>query len=503
MRGDAILALVHSQPWAVTVEALAAGIAAIEKSIAGDVGPSSLQTGQGKRLESTRSVSYRETDKGKVAVLPITGPIFRHADALGLLCGGVSTATIAKDLAAALDDDEVSSIVIEADSPGGEVSGISELASIIRAGTKRKPVVTYVDGLGASAMYWLASASTSIVASSTARLGSIGVVWTVPKGGSDEKRGLYEIVSSAAPMKRADPSSEKGSAYFQGIVDDLHAVFEGDVARYRGVDVQTVRERFGRGGVLIASKALKAGMIDKIGSVEEVIAELGAGRVPGRDRVRKSTVKGGQVMPGQNASLARRILSAVGIGDVQIVESDDGELLVTDSSQGDKEKVVNTSESSAAASIAASQLAELEKLRAEKASLELGAIQASSLAFADGLIRRGLAVPAERAEIARQDAMLALSDKGIAGYVFTEGVGAQASIVVTGQRPQSIQPAQESFRAFLESRVKVNALALTEDVLKGTATLKPAKVSDEANAEREAAEEAALERYVRSVGAKG
>lgn len=261
-----ILSAIQSELWAITPDALQQVVA-----IAQGFGDAEAVAAKlGRPLTNTRTVTVRDG----VAVVPVAGPIFRYANLFSDISGATSIQTLATDLQAAVDDPSVNSIILEIDSPGGQVSGVSEFAAQVRAASSVKPVSAYISNLGASAAYWIASAASEIVASSTALIGSIGIV-SQADGSSDD--GTIKFISSQSPLKQSDPATESGKEQFQKTVDALASVFIGDVAHYRGVDAQTVIDNFGRGGIFIASEAVAAGMADRIGSLESLIADLNAG----------------------------------------------------------------------------------------------------------------------------------------------------------------------------------------------------------------------------------
>jgi len=255
-----------SQPLLCTQEAADAAWAIVNRE--GD--PQALQGRKGTPMDGTRTVDRR----GGVAVVPVTGPIFRYADLMTDLCGGTTTQALAKDITSCLDDPTCTGIVLDFDTPGGEAAGIGELAAMIRSGTKSKPIVAYVGNSAASGGCWLASACERVVMAPAASMGCIGVVMGYsersPRAG--EKR--YEFVSSQSPDKRPNLDSEAGKAVIQARVNDLADVFVDAVASYRGVDRAKVISDFGKGSVLIASKAIEVGMADSLGSLEGLISEL-------------------------------------------------------------------------------------------------------------------------------------------------------------------------------------------------------------------------------------
>ncbi|AZS27524.1 S49 family peptidase (plasmid) [Vibrio anguillarum] len=172
----------------------------------------------------------------------------------------------------ALNDPSVSAIMLDIDSPGGEVSGIHEMSEMIFAGRSKKKTVAYIGGQGCSAAYWLASSASEVVIDATASVGSIGVVMTLQRNKKNEN---IEFVSSQSPKKHLDPASSAGRSECQKHLDVLAGVFIDRVARNMKVNRSTVLKDFGRGGVLMGKAAVKNRMVHKLGSFEGVIKQLG------------------------------------------------------------------------------------------------------------------------------------------------------------------------------------------------------------------------------------
>lgn len=271
-------------PWAIHEPALRTVLEIADRAPVGEANLQEwkglMQPGQPAALALRLGQPLRDDSaawrRDGVAVIPVSGPVFRRANLFTALSGATALSDVALDLGTALDDPLVRAIVLEIDSPGGEVTGIAEFAASVRAAGARKPLAAYVGGLGASAAYWIAAAAPRVTVARTAMLGSIGVVTTIVQ--RDEPAGVKrtEIVSSQSPDKRLDVGSETGRAKVQTLVDRLAGEFIGAVAEYRGVTADQVAERFGRGGLLVGRDAVEAGMADAVGSLETLIAELAA-----------------------------------------------------------------------------------------------------------------------------------------------------------------------------------------------------------------------------------
>lgn len=265
------LEIAASQGWAMLPER-ADELAAIAAR-AHETTPEALEAYRARTLERAERARVRDG----VAILDVSGPLFKKANLFVEVSGATSYDILRRDLQAALDNPTVHSILMVVDSPGGEANGVDELATAVFEARGKKPITAFVSGMAASGGYWIAAAAEKIVVSEAAMLGSIGVVLGIQdKKAADEKRGVktIEFVSSQSPGKRPDPSTEDGRSRIQSMVDDLAEVFVSAVAKFRGVSVEDVLTKFGAGGLKIGAKAVAAGMADEIGQLEATIAAL-------------------------------------------------------------------------------------------------------------------------------------------------------------------------------------------------------------------------------------
>lgn len=207
------------------------------------------------------SETYRYGERYKsMGIIHIDGPVIPRAGMQSVSQPRLTTsAGILSDLYQMEADQRIDRIALMIDSPGGAVTGTSELAAAIAE--SKKPVVSYIEGMGASAMYWVPSASQAIVANQTAQVGSVGVVAKIEAEKNDKIR---KFVSTQSPEKHADPESESGAKGYQRMVDDLADVFINSVAANRGTTREDVLENYGQGGIVIASRAEAKGMVDAV-----------------------------------------------------------------------------------------------------------------------------------------------------------------------------------------------------------------------------------------------
>lgn len=215
-----------------------------------------------------------------VAVIDCFGELVHRKGDMDALSGLTSYGEIEDALDAAMEDQAVGSIVLNIDSPGGEVAGVFELADRIRAATASKPIVAYAHELAASAAYLLASACSAIYTTQAGTLGSVGVVMAhLDQSGADAKSG-YKVTHLYAGAHKVDgsphsPLTDDARAELQAHVDQLYAIFAGKVAEFRGLALEQIVSTEAR--VFIGSKAVEAGLADGIVSADALLAGMTRG----------------------------------------------------------------------------------------------------------------------------------------------------------------------------------------------------------------------------------
>lgn len=235
-----------------------------------------VQAGLSLFAQKPLANTFTTTIRDGVAVIPVHGVITPRSDLFTFLMGGTALDILARDIQAALDNDEVHAILLDVDSPGGVAVGPSEMADIIHRANDWKPVWAYVGRNCCSAAYWIASATGKIVAHKTALLGSIGVVSSISVQEKPDADGYkqIEIVSTNAKNKRPDPRTPEGEATIRSELDALESEFIQSVAKYRNKDIEYVKTEFGQGGVLMGDKAVQVGMADSISDYETTLKTL-------------------------------------------------------------------------------------------------------------------------------------------------------------------------------------------------------------------------------------
>lgn len=210
-----------------------------------------------------RREKYSITDAG-IGIINVEGPLMKGESKYGF----GNTIQIRREVRSALRDPQVKEILLRIDSPGGSVAGIQDLANDIRMASEQKGVTTYIEDLGASAAYWVASQTTKIVANKSAEIGSIGTVAVVAdSSGLAEQQGIkIHVISTGAYKGAFTPGTEitdEQIEYLQSRVNSLNNLFLQDVRTGRKMTLIQV-ENASDGRLFGADKAKDMHLIDDI-----------------------------------------------------------------------------------------------------------------------------------------------------------------------------------------------------------------------------------------------
>lgn len=273
-RYEHVLRAVASRPWAIDEPMLSVIVDVLTFRAYG--GRLTAEEIEG-RIGASRRTPSTESPRG-VARIPVSGVIMPKGSAMSDISGGTSAEAIGNAIRSAVNTPDVSSIVLDIDSPGGAVDGIPELAALIADANRIKPVTAVANHEAASAAYWLASQAGRIIASPSARVGSIGVISKhEDESDKNERAGVKTTLISAGKHKAEgspwEPLSEDAHAHLQAMVDEFYGMFVEAVASGRGVTAAAVQSGFGEGRMVTAKNALALGMVDGIGTIESVIQE--------------------------------------------------------------------------------------------------------------------------------------------------------------------------------------------------------------------------------------
>ena len=276
-----LIAAAYGNCWAIRPEKLVAIIELLALRARGDrLSPEEVAARIGDRKSAPPS-------GGGVAILPLYGLLGHRMSQIQDTSGpgGTSTEQFGQWLDGMLGDPAISAIVLDVDSPGGVVPGTPELAQKIYEARGTKPIVAIASSMAASAAYWIASAAEEMWVIPSGDVGNIGV-YAIHEDLSEMEasEGIKTTIISAGKYKAEGsshlPLSDEAHAAMQARADSFYDDFTKAVAVHRGVDQDQVVNGFGEGRIVRAREAKRMDMVDRVGTMEQLLTRLGAGKGP-------------------------------------------------------------------------------------------------------------------------------------------------------------------------------------------------------------------------------
>lgn len=320
--------LMINTAWAITPEKLQEILRVVEAK----------QLGELKDMEAKLSLSdagqaeNRYVVNNGVAVIKIYGILAKRMNIVSALSGGTSYEMAGKDFKKAIADPAVKTILLNVDSPGGNISGLLPLANLIYESRGKKRIISFANSLAASAAYYLSSAAHEIIVSDkSAQLGSLGVIGLhMDRSEEYKQKGLKPTVLKAGKFKAVgneyNPLSKDDKKSLQGQLDYLYGIMIQDIARNRGVTTDIADEKMGQGRLFIGQQAVDVRLADRIENWDNLLARL-KGRSNNKLASTRAESKGGKtsmktIMNYDLKSLAENIQSCESLDDLKSLENE-------------------------------------------------------------------------------------------------------------------------------------------------------------------------------------
>lgn len=272
MKLSNVLYKLYMQPWLIQPE-MHRQLCAIARDHF--TGAAHLPGGRASIYEAEQDEEQLPETVDNVRIINASGMVVQHVGAfLKKECGIRDLGDLANDFAAAEADTNVRAVLFVMDSPGGTVAGVPEMAATIKS--LSKPVVGFSDSLVASAMQWLGSACKACYGTESSQWGCIGVYqYWCDESRAFEKEGLKPEVFKTGKYKGmglpGTSLTDEQRAFIQASVEEVSGWFKTAMRENRGVSDDVME-----GQCFYGEAALKAGLIDRIGTKQDALAEARA-----------------------------------------------------------------------------------------------------------------------------------------------------------------------------------------------------------------------------------
>ncbi|RDD34309.1 S49 family peptidase [Wolbachia endosymbiont of Cylisticus convexus] len=223
----------------------------------------SLQTGKQPIFKDIKH-AVRNSERG---IIPIHGILTKKSETFDYMLGMTSYEQIEEQIAQALADEEIKTIILDIDSPGGEVNGVFDLADFIYSARGKKRIIAIANDDAYSAAYAIASSAEKVFVRRTSGVGSIGVIAShIDQSRFDEKQGIKYTTVFAGSRKNDlnphEPMTSESLESLQKEVGRLYEMFLQLIARNRDLSIEKIRST--EAGLYFGENAVKIGLADDI-----------------------------------------------------------------------------------------------------------------------------------------------------------------------------------------------------------------------------------------------
>lgn len=227
-------------------------------------------------LSTKSALAMLEAEKTHIAVLYALGEIYDSGKE------GIVSTEMVNEIVDLADDENVAGMVLRVNSPGGSAFASEQIWEALEYfKSKDKPLYVSMGDYAASGGYYISCPGDSIFADKTTITGSIGVFGLIPdfSGLVTDKLGFtfstVETNKNATGISVLEPMTAEQQVAMQRSVNDIYKLFVSRVAKGRNLKVEEV-EAIAEGRVWIATDAIKLGLVDTIGSLDNAVEAMAA-----------------------------------------------------------------------------------------------------------------------------------------------------------------------------------------------------------------------------------
>ncbi len=217
-----------------------------------------------------------------VAIVPLIGSLVHRGWRMNS-SGMTAYQAFDRNMAMAHNDGSAHSILLDVDTPGGQVAGCFDLADTLMQQRGNKKTVAVANDLSASAGYLIGCCADEVVVAQTGVVGSIGVVMAhIDRSKEMEELGRAVTFIYAGDHKvdghAFGPLPDTVKASLQADVDTIYRMFTSHVAKARGMAEKKVIDT--QAAMFLGKKAVEAGLADRVGTLKTEFQRLRQSSAP-------------------------------------------------------------------------------------------------------------------------------------------------------------------------------------------------------------------------------
>ncbi|WCR59699.1 MAG: Putative signal peptide peptidase SppA [Wolbachia endosymbiont of Ctenocephalides felis wCfeF] len=221
-----------------------------------------------------KNSKYFHINPKGIAIIRIYGVLTKKTEAFDHILDMTSYENIHEEIESALEDKSIETILLDIDSPGGEVNGVFDLADFIYSARGKKRIIAIANDDAYSAAYAIASSAEKIFLTRTSGVGSIGVIAShIDQSGFDEKQGIkYSTIFAGSRKNDLNPHEPITSESLENLkseVNRLYGMLVELIARNRSLSIEAIKST--EAGLYFGEKAVEIGLADGVTTFFEFI----------------------------------------------------------------------------------------------------------------------------------------------------------------------------------------------------------------------------------------
>ena len=252
-------------------------LTALSTKLGLEISPEAEVARKAALLESSRKRRPLNITQEGIAVVSVLDTLVGRKAGLDAFSGLTSYDELQEEILEAATNPSVRGILLDIDSPGGEVAGLFDLVDVLTEARELKPMWAVANDSAFSAAYGIATAAERIYMTRTGGVGSVGVIAVhLDRSQANEASGMtYTVFRSGeykAEHNSLEPLTDHAKSTLQEEIDRLYSIFVDQVARNRGMSAEAVSSTEAQ--TYHGPNAVDIGLADRIGTIEQAHQEL-------------------------------------------------------------------------------------------------------------------------------------------------------------------------------------------------------------------------------------
>jgi len=242
-----------------------------------------------------------------VGTVKVHGSLTSTDSPWNALFGMTSYNEIRNGIIEAIENEDVTRIILDVDTPGGDAKGVSDLSDFITVARQHKSIDSFISGSAFSAGYWIASATDKLYGPKMSESGSIGVIAVLMNYSKAMKDAGYEVTVFRGGKYKAlgnpyEKLTDTAKKIYQKKIDAMEGFFLDAVSENRSIPRNKVKSQVGEGLTFFAEESVQNGLMDEVITFDQFFNRL--------IKQSQTSSAGGRTILSEETDMKKKVLTA-------------------------------------------------------------------------------------------------------------------------------------------------------------------------------------------------